>query len=335
LLGTPVSLNMYTYANNDPLGFYDPDGHDPGWAHDRDPCNDAGYYKCAKVKAGKNAGKKILTGYGKRALDEIDRGIGVDTKRSCHLDGSSFAQECGEQGMSTVAPTPVGGELPYPQWPEPFDPFDGTRTTAEVRNYLLHRYSAAGKAFSLFEQTYAVDWALATNQEGRARESESRSAIAKLWFTHMERGYHPEAPYLTAMDNFALTVALPWSDVQSVTICGENLGHPIYCAGVTRLPTFSDSAVAMTVGNFILLDITDGAKGIQPDADGNWSASPELMAHELTHLYRSMQMAGVDSDGVDDRYWYLQYVLGDSAAEEDCAYQVGQGGEDGSHLVTC
>lgn len=60
-----------------------------------------------------------------------------------------------------------------------------------------------------------------------------------------------------------------------------------------------------------------------------------LMAHELTHLYRSMQMAGVDSDGVDDRYWYLQYVLGDSGAEEDCAYQVGQGGEDESHLVAC
>ena len=100
LLGTPVSLNMYTYANNDPLGFYDPDGHDPGWAHDRDPCNDAGYYKCAKVKAGKNAGKKILAGYGKRAQDEIDRGIGVDAKRWCHLDGSSFAQECG-------APPPV------------------------------------------------------------------------------------------------------------------------------------------------------------------------------------------------------------------------------------
>lgn len=27
MLGSPISLNMYTYANDDPLGFYDPDGH--------------------------------------------------------------------------------------------------------------------------------------------------------------------------------------------------------------------------------------------------------------------------------------------------------------------
>jgi len=64
----------YLYANGNPTTLSDPSGLDPGWAHDDDPCNDAGYYDCT------SAGP-TLTGApmaGPRQVSELLRGIGIN-----------------------------------------------------------------------------------------------------------------------------------------------------------------------------------------------------------------------------------------------------------------
>ena len=67
----------YLYGAGSPATFSDPSGLDPGWAHDSDPCNDAGYYTCVESKAGPNAGKQTVVGPGERQRAEKARGIGV------------------------------------------------------------------------------------------------------------------------------------------------------------------------------------------------------------------------------------------------------------------
>ena len=67
----------YLYANGSPTTLSDPSGLDPGWAHDADPCNDAGYYTCVTAKAGANVGKKVVTGQGRRQKAEKANGVGL------------------------------------------------------------------------------------------------------------------------------------------------------------------------------------------------------------------------------------------------------------------
>lgn len=52
----------YLYANGTPITLSDPSGLDPGWAHDTNPCNDAGYYSCTVQKGGRSAGVQVKTG---------------------------------------------------------------------------------------------------------------------------------------------------------------------------------------------------------------------------------------------------------------------------------
>lgn len=102
-------------------------GHvDPGWADDTDPCNDAGYYKCGTAKAGPNVGKKVLAGYGRGAFEEVDRGIGIDGTRWCHVDGSSFTSACGAPKLD--------------------DEYDDLRTVMAVVDYFSDPANAIGAA---------------------------------------------------------------------------------------------------------------------------------------------------------------------------------------------
>ncbi len=72
-VGVPASLNQYVYARANPITLSDPSGLDPGWAHDDNPCNDAGYYTCD----GDQNGNEDITGPGPRQIEEIGSGIGV------------------------------------------------------------------------------------------------------------------------------------------------------------------------------------------------------------------------------------------------------------------
>ena len=54
----------------------------------------------------------------------------------------------------------------------------------------------------------------------------------------------------------------------------------------------------------------------------------------ITHIYRAGLMSSVDQFGIDDRWYYKNYLF-ESGSEEDCAYQVGQGDYPDSHLVEC
>ena len=52
----------YLYTNGNPTTLSDPSGLDPGWAHDTNPCNDAGYYSCTVQKGGRDAGVRVKSG---------------------------------------------------------------------------------------------------------------------------------------------------------------------------------------------------------------------------------------------------------------------------------
>jgi RHS repeat-associated protein len=67
----------YLYASGNPTTLSDPSGLDPGWAHDTNPCNDNGYYKCGVAKGGPNRGKEVVVGWGRRQILEKARGIGI------------------------------------------------------------------------------------------------------------------------------------------------------------------------------------------------------------------------------------------------------------------
>ena len=60
--GTP-----YLYGNGNPTTLSDPSGLDPGWAHDNNPCNDAGYYAC--VSGGST--NSDISGIGPRMRREL------------------------------------------------------------------------------------------------------------------------------------------------------------------------------------------------------------------------------------------------------------------------
>ena len=67
----------YIYASGNPTTLSDPTGLDPGWAHDSNPCNDAGYYTCGQHDGGPNRGGSYVNGYGARATAEFQRGVGT------------------------------------------------------------------------------------------------------------------------------------------------------------------------------------------------------------------------------------------------------------------
>ena len=66
----------YLYANGNPTTLSDPSGLDPGWAHDNDPCNDAGYYSCKQTTGCAARGRStcktssVLMGLGPRGVSE-------------------------------------------------------------------------------------------------------------------------------------------------------------------------------------------------------------------------------------------------------------------------
>jgi hypothetical protein len=60
--GTP-----YLYANGNPTTLSDPSGLDPGWAHDNNPCNDAGYYACTPG----GSSNPDISGFGPRMRREL------------------------------------------------------------------------------------------------------------------------------------------------------------------------------------------------------------------------------------------------------------------------
>lgn len=211
--------------------------------------------------------------------------------------------------------------------PEPFNLFDGTHTREWVQDFLLdpkYAYSGADE----------IDlWAMQTNRDHRKREDEGLFDVAKLWAFNLQRRYDPDHPYLSAMDNLALDVLLPWADVQSSTVCGGDKTAPVHCVGVTRLPTKDPNAIAMAIGHIILLDTTSTSDDIFEE-NGVWLPSQELLAHELTHVYRAQHWSPTDNFGVDDRWYYVNYLF-ESGSEEACADQVGQGDFDDTHLVSC
>jgi RHS repeat-associated protein len=73
----------YLYADGNPSTLSDPTGLDPGWAHDLDPCNDAGYYEC---KAGGST-KEDIYDQGPRQRDELARGIGKPGGKRAYFPG--------------------------------------------------------------------------------------------------------------------------------------------------------------------------------------------------------------------------------------------------------
>jgi len=73
----------YLYANGNPTTLSDPSGLDPGWAHDNDPCNDAGYYAC---KLGGSTNDDIVDN-GPRQRAELARGIGKPGGKRSYFPG--------------------------------------------------------------------------------------------------------------------------------------------------------------------------------------------------------------------------------------------------------
>jgi len=101
----------YLYANGTPVTLSDPSGLDPGWAHDNDPCNDAGYYKCAAPKAGPNAGNQVVVGPGRRQLLEKAFGIGLPV--GCELIAGCAVMNNGTgQGISVEDDTDLCAARP-------------------------------------------------------------------------------------------------------------------------------------------------------------------------------------------------------------------------------
>jgi len=257
-----------------------------------------------------------------------------DPSGLCAADnGSGSREKCIENRPAEPPP------LNSPELVEPMDPFDGTHTKSEVSAFLLDHYrygeNRLGYAYTVLVNNHAIDWALSTNVGGRAREDISRTEIALLYLRNLERRYNPKNPTLTSMDLLALDVLLPWADVQTATTCGGDSSSPIYCVGVTRLPSLDSDADAMMVGNFMLLDVTSGSRDIVLDSNGNWVATDNLAAHELTHKWRAHSSSRDDGLGIDDRSWYKNYPF-EWEAEENCAYQVGSDNSYAAdHVVSC
>jgi hypothetical protein len=92
---------------------------------------------------------------------------------------------------------------------------------------------------------------------------------------------------LDAINDAVLGEVLVWAGAISYESCGTSgSGATVYCVATSRLPARESGPDAMTLGSFILYDITEpNTNYLQPD--GSYSlvnSRPELLAHELGHV---------------------------------------------------
>ena len=93
----------YLYANGTPATLTDPSGLDPGWAHDSNPCNDAGYYRCATAKGGPNRGTQVAVGPGRRQM--LEKAFGIGLPMECPRLGG-----CAEMNSGTGGGVSIDGD---------------------------------------------------------------------------------------------------------------------------------------------------------------------------------------------------------------------------------
>lgn len=90
-----------------------------------------------------------------------------------------------------------------------------------------------------------------------------------------------------AIDDAVLDDVLEWAGAKSYESCGTSAGGvELYCVAVTRLPSKRESSQAMTIGHFILYDVTEIDQDYE-QPDGFYSlknGDPELFRHELGHV---------------------------------------------------
>jgi len=101
----PATLNPYVYSRASPISLSDSSGLDPGWAHDDNPCNDAGYYNC---RPGGTTNADILrgrAGIGPRQRDEIAARAARDRRRGYHPVSQPF--HCPERCDISIEDDPV------------------------------------------------------------------------------------------------------------------------------------------------------------------------------------------------------------------------------------
>ncbi|MEN9645488.1 MAG: hypothetical protein RL238_2157, partial [Actinomycetota bacterium] len=97
----------YSYAAGNPTTLSDPNGLDPGWAQDQDPCNDAGYYTCGTVEHGGKRGKHTPVGPGERQCQEAPWSSGCTIAIS-GSDGSTIEIAISEGVSDDVRETLTG-----------------------------------------------------------------------------------------------------------------------------------------------------------------------------------------------------------------------------------
>lgn len=90
-------------------------------------------------------------------------------------------------------------------------------------------------------------------------------------------------PSLEPIEQAVLDDVLLWSGAVESDVCGTaSDGGDIYCVAVTRLPTV-EGASAVTIGHFILYDVTDD--DFQTPGGGfDIGEDPVLLRHELAHV---------------------------------------------------
>ena len=90
---------------------------------------------------------------------------------------------------------------------------------------------------------------------------------------------------LKPIEDAVLDQVLYWAGAVSSQACGSSGGATVYCVAVTRLPSRSARADALTIGHFVLYDITEANTSyLQPDGSYSLASRPNLLAHELGHV---------------------------------------------------
>jgi RHS repeat-associated protein len=90
---------------------------------------------------------------------------------------------------------------------------------------------------------------------------------------------------LKPIEDTVLDQVLYWAGAVSSEVCGASGGAPVYCIGVTRLPSRSSRADALTIGHFVLYDLTEeNTNYLQSDGTYSLATRPNLLAHEFGHV---------------------------------------------------
>ena len=243
-----------------------------------------------------------------------------------HYSNNRPLQAVDAAGLTPIADTDVpswSGAPPPSVNPVAVDPFDGSMTQAQVRAFLFDHFHTDGSCCIAMR---GEDWKVIELVEAQIDTQNRPEHFSKIdlarefgLYFHGIIATQNGAEIFSDIDKseqYLFVQGMKALGVQSIRVCGDRGDSPLYCVGVTRLPSLKSSSIGETIGHFILYDVTSGAAQLDIQADGVHPRDG-IFSHELVHVWQQV------NSGQSTGQWTLSYILDVGRSAEACAKQVG------------